>query len=74
MAFPENVRFYRKRANLSQTQLAKLVGVSQQTINRYEDGTRQPSITDGVKLADALNTTSKILVETSNAERKTEKE
>lgn len=65
MAFSENVRFYRKRMKLSQTQLAKLVGVSQQTIDRYESGSRMPSIYDGVKLATALNITCEELVKVS---------
>ena len=69
MAFPENVRMYRERAGLSQKKLAELIGVSQQTIDRYEDGSRQPNISDGVKLADALNTTSKALVEKQIPER-----
>ncbi len=62
MAFPENVRMYRKRAKMSQKQLAELIGVSQQTIDRYENGSRVPNICDGVKLADVLRTTSEELV------------
>ncbi|MDE5582437.1 MAG: helix-turn-helix domain-containing protein [Ruminococcus sp.] len=64
MAFPENVRMYRERAGLSQKKLAELIGVSQQTIDRYEDGSRMPNIKDGVKLATALQTTSEELVKT----------
>lgn len=69
MAFPENVRIYRKRAGLSQKELAELVGVSQQTIDRYESGSRQPNITDGVRLADVLHTTSEKLVKSQKNER-----
>lgn len=69
MAFPENVRMYRERAKMSQKQLAELIGVSQQTIDRYEDGSRLPNIRDGVKLAAVLHTTSEELVKASKTER-----
>lgn len=69
MALPENIRYYRKRAGLSQQKLAEMVGVSQQTIDRYESGSRQPNITDGVRLADVLHTTSEKLVKSQKNER-----
>ncbi|MDE5946683.1 MAG: helix-turn-helix domain-containing protein [Oscillospiraceae bacterium] len=69
MAFPENVRMYRERAKISQKQLADYIGVSQQTIDRYENGSRLPNICAGVKLATVLQTTCEELVETSKIER-----
>ena len=60
---------YRERAKISQKQLADYIGVSQQTIDRYENGSRLPNICDGVKLATGLQTTCEELVETSKIER-----
>lgn len=40
------LKFYRERANLTQVELAKLVKVSQPTIQRWENGTREPTLQD----------------------------
>lgn len=57
MALPENIRIYRKRAQMSQKELAEIVGVGQQTIAKYEEGSKVPNIFNAVQLAKALNTT-----------------
>lgn len=40
------LKFFREQANLTQDQLAKLLNVSQPTIQRWENGTREPSLQD----------------------------
>lgn len=57
MALPENIRFYRERTGLSQKELAEMVGVGQQMIAKYEEGSRVPSLFGAVKIAKALHTT-----------------
>lgn len=70
MAFPENVRFYREQKKLSQKELAELVGVSQQTIDKYEDGSRLPNIYNAVQLAKALHTTCEKLTKIERNDQK----
>lgn len=48
---------YRIALNMSQAQLAKIVGVVPSTINQYESGARKPDIIMLKKLAKALHTT-----------------
>ncbi|KAF0835673.1 helix-turn-helix transcriptional regulator [Nocardia caishijiensis] len=48
------IRRRRKQLGLSQAALARLVGVDQRTIGRYESGDTVPDIIVGTKLADAL--------------------
>lgn len=62
MAFPENVRMYRERAGLSQKELAEMVGVGQQMIAKYEEGSKIPNVFNAVQLAKALNTTCETLI------------
>lgn len=45
----------RKQKNLSQTEFAKLVGVSREMIGRYERDEVMPSIEVAKKIADALD-------------------
>jgi putative transcriptional regulator len=51
------LRDERARRNLTQAQLAELVGVSRKTINTVENGIFVPSTTLALKLAKALETT-----------------
>lgn len=57
MAFSNNVKRLRERKNYSQSELAELVGVSQQAIADYEKGKKIPNIVTGVDLARKLDTT-----------------
>lgn len=43
MTFAEKVKFVRAKLLISQTELAKLVGVSFPTINRWESGKLEPT-------------------------------
>lgn len=63
MSFADNVKKLREEREYSQNELAKLVGVSQPTINDYEKGKKVPSIITGVDLARKLHTTVEKLVE-----------
>lgn len=57
MALPENIRYYRKREGLSQRELGEMVGVGQQMIAKYEEGSKVPNVFNAVQLAKALHTT-----------------
>ena len=62
MAFAENVKRLREEKNYTQAELAKLVGISQPTINDYEKGRKVPTIVTAVDLARKLDTTVEKLV------------
>ena len=48
---------FRKAQNLTQRQLAEKVGITYQSLQRYEKGTVLPVVDIAIKLAEALNTT-----------------
>ena len=48
---------FRKKSGLSQSQLAKKLNVSQQSISQWENGTREPSIEMLKKLAEIFGCT-----------------
>ncbi|MCM1154246.1 MAG: helix-turn-helix domain-containing protein [Roseburia sp.] len=54
MNIGDNIRECRKKAKLSQKELGKKLGVSQQHIAQYERGKRQPKIETLRKIANAL--------------------
>lgn len=43
MSFPDAIKKIRTDAGLSQDAFAKLLGISRATINRWEQGTQEPS-------------------------------
>lgn len=45
----------REKKGLSQTELAKRVGLKQTTISQYENGSRRPNLSMAKKMADALD-------------------
>lgn len=55
------LRDERTRRNLTQAQLAELVGVSRKTINTVENGIFVPSTVLALRLAKALDTTVELL-------------
>ncbi len=62
--FPQRLRDLRKQKNLSQTDLAKIVGVHYTHIGRYERGvSSRPSADTLKRLADALGVTIDFLLE-----------
>ena len=62
----KNLRKLRTKAGLSQGKLAKIVGVSQQSINKYENHDVEPDISTLVKLAETFNVSVDYLVGHSN--------
>ena len=54
MNFGENLKKIREQRQLNQAELAKLLGTTRQTINRYERSEREPNIRTAVMYADAL--------------------
>lgn len=58
-----NLQKYRKREGLTQKELADLVGVTHNTIWRWETGKAAPKISDIEKLAEVLQVTTKELID-----------
>lgn len=52
-----NISEFRKNKNLSQSELAELMNVNQNTISQWEIGIRSPNIESAIKLAEILETT-----------------
>lgn len=50
----ENIQRFRKEARLSQEELAEKVGVSRQTVAKWENGTTVPDIYTCMKMADVF--------------------
>lgn len=68
MEFKDRLKEKRLEANITQENLAIIVGVSTRTIQNYELGTRKPANLEiAQKLADALHTTTEYLL--NGAER-----
>lgn len=65
----ELLRVARRRARLSQTDLARRAGVSQPVISAYESGERQPSVPTLVKLIEATGHELKITLVPAPANR-----
>lgn len=57
------IRLNRERLNISQAQLAKMLGLTQEAISRYELGTREPSVDVIKKLCVIFDCTSDELLE-----------
>lgn len=51
-----NLRKLRKAAGITQTELAKAIGVTHATLSRYENGTIEPPISQLLNIASVLNT------------------
>ena len=60
--FNKRLKELRLAANLSQKQLGLLVNIGESTVQSYELGTRVPSITIAIALADYFNVTLDYLV------------
>ena len=74
MAFPENLIYYRKRANMSQEKLAERLNITRQAISKWEAGTSAPDVNMLQSLSDALGVTPNQLIagEPEQAEGKKE--
>ena len=58
----KRLRFLRERAGISQKALAEQIGVSQQSINKYENHNIEPDIETLIALADFFDTTVDYLI------------
>ncbi len=58
----QRIRDLRKQKRMSQTELAKLAGVSQTTVTAWETGKAEPSSSAVSKLADIFNVTTDYLL------------
>lgn len=57
---------FRKNKNISQSTLAELINVSQNTISQWENDVRSPCIKTAIKLARILETTVEELYKQKN--------
>ena len=67
MSFGDNLSVIRKKKELSQSQLAKKVGIISITIGRYERNEIKPSIDIASKIASALDVSLDYLVGISDS-------
>lgn len=58
-----NIKFYRKKLNLTQEQVAEQIGAERSYITALESGSKSPSIYFLYELSQALNTTLKELMD-----------
>jgi transcriptional regulator with XRE-family HTH domain len=63
VSFPTKLKELRQARNLTQEQLAKLIGVNLRTYKRYEEGKTTPRIAIYKRIVIALETTSDELLE-----------
>lgn len=69
LSLAENLKNLRIRKQFSQAELAKLVGVSQQTISQVETSQISLNVETAVAIAKKLDTTAEQLVDGQTAER-----
>jgi transcriptional regulator with XRE-family HTH domain len=55
--FRQNLKSLRLERKMSQSQLASLIGVSQQCVSEWESGNNEPSLSSLWKLSDVLEIT-----------------
>ena len=68
----ENLKKLREEAGISQKQLAELIGVSQQSVNKYENHNIEPDIEVMIRIADYFNTSVDYLIGHTDVRRKIE--
>ena len=68
----ENLKKLREEAGISQKQLGDFIGVSQQSVNKYENHNIEPDIEMMIRIADYFNTSVDFLIGHTNVRRKIE--
>ena len=66
LAFPEKLKYLRTKVGLTQKDFADKLGVSQSSINYWENGQRIPSIEAAAKIANFFNITIESLLDSNN--------
>lgn len=59
----ENIKAARKAAGITQEDLAKMIGVYQKDISRWENGERLPSLEIFAEICKALNVSADLILE-----------
>ena len=70
----ENLKKLREEAGVSQKNLAEVIGVSQQSINKYENHNIEPDIGTLIRIADYFSTSVDYLIGHTDIRRKIEAE
>ena len=60
--FNENLRIAREKKNMTQKELADIIGVAKSTYSLYESGNREPNVQTIKKIADALSVSADTLL------------
>ena len=68
----KNLRFLREKHSVTQKQLADVIGVSQQSINKYENHNIEPDLQTLMHIADYFNTSVDYLIGYSELRHKIE--
>lgn len=68
----KNLKVLREEAGITQKQLADSIGVSQQSINKYENHNIEPDIATLIRIAEYFNTSVDYVVGHSEIRRKIE--
>ena len=68
----ENLKKLREEAGVSQKNLAEVIGVSQQSINKYENHNIEPDIGTLIRIADYFSTSVDYLIGHTDIRRKIE--
>ena len=68
----KNLRYLREKRGLSQSEFAAAVGISQQSVYKYENQTTEPDIAVLKKIALFFNTSVDFLIGNTDIERKYE--
>ena len=68
----KNLKDLRQNKNMSQQQLADIIGVSQQSINKYENHSIEPDINTLIHIAQLFDTSVDYLIGNSDIKRKIE--
>ena len=67
-----NLKKLREETGISQKQLAENIGVSQQSINKYENHNIEPDIATLIRIADFFNTSVDYVIGNTEVRRKVE--
>lgn len=65
--FNENLKYAREKKNMTQKEVADLIGVAKSTYSLYESGNREPNVQTIKKIADTLNISADDLLGLNNA-------